>query len=143
MLYLSFLAPYVWYGGGNSTSAEEVLQIPASLPQSWMVGVRKGNSPPKTCSNIPNEEHDENYEGYTSSDAARVNKAQGRSVKLAMVLRSAAAGHLVVPATKTKTIETKSFHYSAPTVWNSLSLQLRDCSLTYENFKRLLKTCLF
>ena len=23
-----------WYGGGNSTSAEEVLQIPASLPES-------------------------------------------------------------------------------------------------------------
>ena len=58
-------------------------------------------------------------------------------------LRSAAAGHLIVLITKTKTIRTKSFHYSAPIVWNSLPLQLRDCSLTYENFKRLLKTCLF
>ena len=58
-------------------------------------------------------------------------------------LRSAAAGHLVVPTTKTKTIGTKSFHYSAPVIWNSLPLQLRDWSLTYENFKRLLKTCLF
>ena len=50
-------------------------------------------------------------------------------------LRSAVAGHLVVPTTKTKTIGTKSFHYSTPVVWNSLPLQVRDCSLTYENSK--------
>ena len=30
--YFLFLFDWVRYGGGNSTSAEEVLQIPASLP---------------------------------------------------------------------------------------------------------------
>ena len=30
--FSSTILAIVWYGGGNSTSAEEVLQIPASLP---------------------------------------------------------------------------------------------------------------
>ena len=75
---------------------------------------------------------------YLTRRFTLVSSVDGRSH-----LRSAAAGHLVVPITRTKTIGTKSFHYSAPKVWNSLPLQLRDCSLTYENFKRQLKTCLF
>ena len=30
--FIDFFIDFIWYGGGNSTSAEEVLQIPASLP---------------------------------------------------------------------------------------------------------------
>ena len=34
--------------------------------------------------------------------------------------RSARLGHLVVPATKTKTFGSRSFRLAAPTVWSSL-----------------------
>ena len=58
-------------------------------------------------------------------------------------LRSASTGQLVIPSTKTKTIGTKSFYYSGPLVWNDLPVKLRDSSLSYEMFKKQLKTLLF
>ena len=56
---------------------------------------------------------------YLSRHFTLVSSVDGRSH-----LRSAAAGHLVVPISKTKTIGTKSFYYSAPIVWNSLPLAI-------------------
>jgi len=59
-------------------------------------------------------------------------------------LRSGKADLLVVPPTKdtTATYHAKAFSVSAPTLWNSLSSDLRKCQSLTE-FKKLLKTFLF
>ena len=41
-------------------------------------------------------------------------------------LRSARHGHLIVPATKTKTFGSRSLRSAAPTLWNSLPANLLD-----------------
>jgi hypothetical protein len=75
---------------------------------------------------------------YLSRRCIPVGSLEGR-----LQLRSASAGHLAIPITKTKTIGTKSFHFSGPLLWNNLPLPLRNSSLSYETFKKHLKTFLF
>ena len=58
-------------------------------------------------------------------------------------LRSATAGDLRIPSTKTVTIGRRGFSVAGPTVWNNLSTTLKDFKLTFSAFKRLLKTELF
>jgi hypothetical protein len=58
-------------------------------------------------------------------------------------LRSAAAGNLRVPPTKTVTIGKRGFSVAAPTAWNNLPINLKDQSLTFPAFRKLLKTELF
>ena len=58
-------------------------------------------------------------------------------------LRSAARGDLQVLATKTVTFGPRSFALSAPKLWNSLPLPLRDSTLTLRQFGSRLKTHLF
>ena len=58
-------------------------------------------------------------------------------------LRSAARGDLQVLATKTVTFGPRSFPSSAPKLWNSLPLALRDSTLTFRQFSSRLKTHLF
>ena len=58
-------------------------------------------------------------------------------------LRSAARGDLQVLATKTVTFGPRSFASSAPRLWNSQSLPLRDSTLTPRQFGSRLKTHLF
>jgi hypothetical protein len=58
-------------------------------------------------------------------------------------LRAATRGDLVLPRTRTRLFGPRSFHSSAPTVWNSLPVNIRDLSLTLEQFKQRLKTHLF
>jgi len=58
-------------------------------------------------------------------------------------LRSAARGDLQVLATKTVTFRPRSFASSAPKLWNSLPLPLRDLTLTLRQFGSRLKTHLF
>ena len=55
-------------------------------------------------------------------------------------LRSAARGEM---ATKTVTFGPRSFASSAPKIWNSLPLPLRDSTLTLRQFGSRLKTHLF
>ena len=57
-------------------------------------------------------------------------------------LRSIDQKLLIIPRTHTKTLGTKSFYFSAPTVWNSLPLEIRN-SETTDIFKQNLKTYLF
>ena len=58
-------------------------------------------------------------------------------------LRSAARGDLQVLATKAVTFGPRSFASSAPKLWNSLPLPLRDSTLTLRQFGSRLKTHLF
>ena len=58
-------------------------------------------------------------------------------------LRSAAYGDLFVPATSTKTIGPRGFSYAGPVAWNSLQPVLKDPTLSFIMFKKLLKTELF
>ena len=57
-------------------------------------------------------------------------------------LRSAARGDLVVPRSRTRYGQT-NFAVAGPTLWNSLSLSVRDPSLTLSQFCARLKTALF
>ena len=58
-------------------------------------------------------------------------------------LRSAACGDLFVPSTSTKTIGPRGFFYAGPVAWNRLQPVLKDPSLSFTMFKKLLKTELF
>ena len=58
-------------------------------------------------------------------------------------LRSATAGNLCVPATKTVTMGQRGFSTAGPSAWNSLPTDIKDFSLSFETFKTLLKTYLF
>ena len=58
-------------------------------------------------------------------------------------LRSAAAGDLLIPPSKTVTIGRRGFSISGPAAWNGLPTNLKDPTLTFPAFKKLLKTHLF
>ena len=58
-------------------------------------------------------------------------------------LRSAAAGDLRIPSAKTVTIGRRGFSVAGPAAWNNLSTTLKDHTLTFTAFKKLLKTELF
>ena len=51
-------------------------------------------------------------------------------------LRSVAAGQLVVPFSKTKTLGDKGFVISGPSTWNSLSSELHDQTMSLFSFKK-------
>ena len=72
--------------------------------------------------------------GYFTS----VSSIEGRSQ-----LRSAAAGLLLVPRTRTVTIGPRAFAVSSPAAWNSLPASLRDPSISLPSFRKKLKTYLF
>lgn len=57
-------------------------------------------------------------------------------------LRSAGANYLAIPQSRTKTYGDRAFSVSAPTFWNGLPDELRECH-EIEPFKRHLKTFLF
>ena len=57
-------------------------------------------------------------------------------------LRSADQNLLVIPKTYHKTLGDRSFSNSAPMLWNSLPLELRQCQ-NLNSFKSLLKSFLF
>ena len=76
--------------------------------------------------------------GYLSRHCTSVSSLPGRSQ-----LRSAAAGQLVVPFSKTKTLGDKGFVISGPSTWNSLSSELHDQTMSLFSFKKHLKTFLF
>ena len=58
-------------------------------------------------------------------------------------LHSAAAGDLLIPLTRTVTIGGRGFSVAGPVAWNSLPMDLKDGTLTFPAFKKLLKTHLF
>ena len=76
--------------------------------------------------------------GYLSRHCTSVSSLPGRSQ-----LRSAAAGQLVVPFSKIKTLGDKGFDISGPSTWNSLSSELHDQTMSLSSFKKHLKTYLF
>jgi len=57
-------------------------------------------------------------------------------------LRSAHHGHLIVPATKSKTFGSHSLRSAAPTVWNSLPTNLLDINIGRGQFASGLKSWL-
>eukprot|EP00916_Digyalum_oweni_P002694 GHVL01004957.1.p2 GENE.GHVL01004957.1~~GHVL01004957.1.p2 ORF type:complete len:110 (+),score=1.09 GHVL01004957.1:81-410(+) len=57
-------------------------------------------------------------------------------------LRSADAGHLVVPRIKLNAFGKRAFIYTAPSIWNSLPMSVR-LSTSLLSFKSSLKTHLF
>ena len=58
-------------------------------------------------------------------------------------LRSAVRGELVVPLARKSTLGRRSFKYSGPSLWNALSHDIRDSSLTFSQFRSGLKTLLY
>ena len=70
--------------------------------------------------------------GYLSRHCTSVSSLPGRSQ-----LRSAAAGQLVVPFSKTKTLGDKGFVISGPSTWNSLSSELHDQTMSLFSFKSI------
>ena len=58
-------------------------------------------------------------------------------------LRSAAAGDLLIPPSKTVTIGRRGYSISGPVAWNGLPTNLKDPTLTFPASKELLKTYFF
>jgi hypothetical protein len=58
-------------------------------------------------------------------------------------LRSAVRGDLVKPSFKLSTYGRRAFSYAGPDAWNTLPASLKDTTLNFDTFKRLLKTFLF
>ena len=75
---------------------------------------------------------------YLRALCVPISSFEGRSH-----LRSATAGDLRIPSTKTVTIGRRGFSVAGPAAWNNLSTTLKDFKLTFSAFKRLLKTELF
>ena len=74
---------------------------------------------------------------YLARDCVPVSSRSGRQH-----LRSAASHELNIPRTRT-VLGTRAFAVCAPTVWNSLPIDLRHPSLPADTFRRNLKTWLF
>ena len=91
----------------------------------------------KLCSTVYKCLHDA-APTYLSEFCVRVSSQAGRSQ-----LRSAAAGDLLIPSTRTVTIGSRGFSVAGPVAWNSLPMDLKDGTLTFPVFKKLLKTHLF
>ena len=65
------------------------------------------------------------------------------SVEGRAMLRSANLGELVEPRTRGKRCGPRSFHVTAPSVWNNLPRHLRNDDISRKQFTRDLKTFLF
>ena len=50
---------------------------------------------------------------------------------------------LHIPRTRTVTFGPRSFKVCGPTVWNELPARMKDPSLSFDSFRKLLKTFLF
>jgi hypothetical protein len=75
--------------------------------------------------------------GYFASSCVLLSASAGRSN-----LRSAVKGDLLIPAVKTR-YGSRSFTVAGPRLWNSLPTDVRDRSLSLEQFMSRLKTYLF
>jgi len=75
---------------------------------------------------------------YLSQACIPVSSLSGRRS-----LRSAAHGDLFIPPTRTVRFGQRSFCSTGPVTWNSLPTDVRDPSLSIEQFKKKLKVCLF
>ena len=53
------------------------------------------------------------------------------------------SGQLYVPRTRTVTFRPRSFEVCGPTIWNDLPAGMKDPSLSFDSFRKLLKTFLF
>ena len=58
-------------------------------------------------------------------------------------LHSAARGDLTVPRTRSVRMGPRSFAVSGPELWNFLAPELKNPSISLDNFKCLLKTEIF
>jgi len=58
-------------------------------------------------------------------------------------LRSSSRHHLVVPRYRRSTLGRRAFSVAGPMAWNALPDDLRDPSLSADNFRKRLKTHLF
>ena len=75
---------------------------------------------------------------YLTEMFSRVSDTPGRAN-----LRSAARGDFFIPRTKTMTFGLRGLHFSGPTCWNTLPLDMRDMNISPALFKSKLKTFLF
>ena len=91
----------------------------------------------KLCSTVYKCLHDA-APAYLSEFCIPLSSQAGHSQ-----LRSAAAGDLLIPPTRTVTIGGRGFSVAGPVAWNSLPTDLKDGTLTFPVFKKLLKTHLF
>ena len=69
--------------------------------------------------------------GFTSDVASRQR------------LRSSSRHHLVVPRHRRSMLGRRVFSVAGPVAWNALPYDLRDPSLSADNFRKTLKTHLF
>ena len=75
---------------------------------------------------------------YLAADCTVVSAIPGRRQ-----LRSATSGQLYIPRTRTVTFGPRSFKVCGPTIWNDLPARMKDPSLSFDSFRKLLKTFLF
>ena len=75
---------------------------------------------------------------YLAADCTVVYAIPGRRQ-----LRSATSGQLYIPRTRTVTFGPRSFKVCGPTIWNDLPARMKDPSLSFDSFRKLLKTFLF
>jgi len=77
--------------------------------------------------------------GYLSALCQPVSSVPGRR----HVLRSAGRGELDFPRVNLSTYGERAFAYAGPTSWNSLPDNLNNVNLSFQTFKRHLKTFFF
>ena len=124
-------------------SARLVLLLPGRASVSSLMRVRLHWLPfPqrikfKLCSTVYKYLHDA-APAYLSEFCIPLSSQAGHSQ-----LRSAAAGDLLIPPTRTVTIGGRGFSVAGPVAWNSPPTDLEDGTLTFPVFKKLLKTHLF
>ena len=75
---------------------------------------------------------------YLAADCIVVSEIPGRRQ-----LRSATSGQLYIPRTRTVTFGPRSFKVCGPTIWNDLPARMKDPSLSFDSFRKMLKTFLF
>ena len=75
---------------------------------------------------------------YLAADCIVVSAIPGRRQ-----FRSATSGQLYIPGTRTVTFGPRSFKVCGPTIWNDLPARMKDPSLSFDSFRKLLKTFLF
>ena len=75
---------------------------------------------------------------YRAADCTVVSAIPGRRQ-----LWFATSGQLYIPRTRTVTFGPRSFKVCGPTIWNDLPARMKDPSLSFDSFRKLLKTFLF
>ena len=75
---------------------------------------------------------------YLAADCIVVSAIPGRRQ-----LRSVTSGQLYIPRTRTVTFGPRSFKVCGPTIWNDLPARMKDPSLSFDSFRKMLKTFLF